>query len=461
MKTTQWLVIALTAAQLAAASRSRGESETNNDSDIEYLKQQIHVLEGKVDALEHQQRAQPAPQVAAKPSAGLTVGSDGLNFRSANSNFVAGLHAWVQVDSRTFFQDEHTPGIDGFLLRRARLIFTGTLFHDFDYNLTPEFAGSAPQILDAYLNYHYRPEFQVEMGKFKPPVGLEALEPDIYTFFNERSVVSDLAPYRDIGAELHGDVLGGVFSYAGGIFNGLPDLTTTTINANYENDLAFGCRIFVSPFKQTTIAPLKGFGAGISGSYEYDHTNAAAAGLTPGYTTDGQQKFFTYASTTSPDGPHWRISPQGYYYWGPLGIMGEYIISDQRVEKTTAPIATGDMHNSAWEISGGWVLTGEKDSYQGVTPRHPFSIENGGWGAWQIVGRYARLNVDDAAFPTFASVTASASRAEAWSVGLNWYLNTNLRANLSFSRTTFDGGSANSATQKPEEVLFTRVQLAF
>jgi phosphate-selective porin OprO/OprP len=96
-----------------------------------------------------------------------------------------------------------------------------------------------------------------------------------------------------------------------------------------------------------------------------------------------------------------------------------------------------------------------------VIPRHPFSVDGGGWGAWQIVGRYARLNVGDGAFPTYASATGSASRAEAWSVGLNWYLNTNLRANLSFSRTTFNGGSASAVAVHPEEVLFTRVQLAF
>jgi phosphate-selective porin OprO/OprP len=461
MKIKLCLIIAIIGTELAAASFCQAQSQTNQ-TDLDDLKQQLQILQEKVNSLEQQQVAQAKSEEPSKPTATLTVGQDGVNFRSANSNFVAGLHAWVQVDSRTFFQDEHSAGIDGFVLRRARLIFTGTLFHDFDFNLTPEFAGSgAPQILDAYLNYHYSPAFQLQVGKFKPPIGLEALEPDIWTSFNERSLATDLAPYRDIGAELHGDVFGGVFSYAAGVFNGLPDLNTTTINANYNNDLAFAGRIFVSPFKQTTIAPLKGFGAGVSGSYEYDHTNASAAGLTPGYTTDGQQKFFTYSSTTAPDGPHWRVSPQGYYYWGPLGFLGEYIVSDQRVEKITAPVAIDDIHNTAWEVSGGWVLTGENASYAGVTPRHPFSIENGGWGAWQIVGRYARLNADNGAFPAFASATGSASRAEAWAVGLNWYLNADLRANLSFSRTTFNGGSANAVAKKPEEVLFTRVQLAF
>ena len=141
--------------------------------------------------------------------------------------------------------------------------------------------------------------------------------------------------------------------------------------------------------------------------------------------------------------------------------MGEYVISDQQVQSLAAPHPSADIHNTAWEVSGGWVFTGENDTYIGVIPRHPFSIQGGGWGAWQIVGRYAQLNVDDDAFPTFASATASASRAEAWAVGMNWYVNANIRANLSFSRTTFSGGSTGTVTKQPEEVLFTRVQLAF
>ena len=51
------------------------------------------------------------------------------------------------------------------------------------------------------------------------------------------------------------------------------------------------------------------------------------------------------------------------------------------------------------------------------------------------------LDIDQAAFPNFASRSTSASAARAWSVGLNWYLNKNFRANTSFSRTEFtDGG---------------------
>jgi phosphate-selective porin OprO/OprP len=89
----------------------------------------------------------------------------------------------------------------------------------------------------------------------------------------------------------------------------------------------------------------------------------------------------------------------------------------------------------------------------------------------QVVGRYADLDVDNAAFPFFANPAASASEARAWSVGLNWYLNRNIRVNASYSHTAFTGGGTatgsaaasppGSVTGHSEDVVFTRVQIAF
>ena len=80
---------------------------------------------------------------------------------------------------------------------------------------------------------------------------------------------------------------------------------------------------------------------------------------------------------------------------------------------------------------------------------------------------YAELDIDPAAFPSFADPNTSAHSAGAWSVGLNWYLNRNVLLKSSFSHTTFSGGGGKGSsapatvTQKPESVLFTRIQLAF
>ncbi|HUA67405.1 MAG TPA: porin [Candidatus Saccharimonadales bacterium] len=419
---------------------------------------QIQELNQKVRILARQRELDKEDAAAAaKTQPQLRLDDSGFTLESADTNFVINLHGLVQLDSRTFF-DDHNLVNSGFLLRRARPIITGTVFHDFDFNFTPDFGGNTVQIQDAYLNYRCNPGLQLEAGKFKSPVGLEQLQSDPYTFFNERSLATDLAPNRDLGVELHGDLTGGVASYAAGIFDGAPDYSGTTFNADTDNDKAFAGRLFLQPWKTSDLDVLKGLGFGAGGSYESDRNGAA--GLTPGYTTDGQQKFFTYAAGVVANGQHWRLSPQGYYYYGPFGFLGEYAVSDQDVKNGAA---LADLRNTAWEVSGGWVLTGEDASYNGVTPRHPFNLHGGGWGAWQVVGRYAELNIDGSAFPTFATSATSASSAHAWSAGLNWYLNRNVRLNTSFSHTVFGGytGGAPAVPAQAENVFFTRIQLAF
>jgi len=185
--------------------------------------------------------------------------------------------------------------------------------------------------------------------------------------------------------------------------------------------------------------------------------------LTPGYVTDGQQKFFSYTNGVVGNGTHWRIAPQGYYYVGPVSLLGEYVISDQQVRNVPKGFSA-DLRNRAWEFSGGVMLTGDNPGYAGVAPRHSFDPLNGHWGAVQLVGRYAELKVDGSAFPNFADPNTSAQAARAWAVGLNWYLNRNLRINASFSQTKFVGGYTGpnpAVTKQAENVFFTRMQLAF
>jgi len=168
-------------------------------------------------------------------------------------------------------------------------------------------------------------------------------------------------------------------------------------------------------------------------------------------------------------GQHARFSPQAYYYIGPFGLMGEYVVSDQQVARTgIAPAETAHLWNTGWEISGSWILTGETARYnETIVPRRPFNPAKGTWGALQLVGRFMELDVDPSAFPRFSDPNTSAHSAAAWSVGINWILNRNILWKTSFSHTVFDGGGGAGATapatttRRPESVLFTRLQLAF
>ncbi len=437
--------------------------------------QRFEELDQKVKLIEHDRELEAqAAAASAKDAPKLKVGDEGFSIVSANGDFVLQLRGVLQVDSRTFIDSAGIVGNDALLVRRARPILQGTVFRDVDYLFVPDFAGSTPQIFDAYVNYRFRPELQLQAGKFKAPVGLEQLQEDRYIFFNERALPTDLVPNRDIGFELHGDLFKGVLSYAAGVFNGVGDAQISN-NTAFQDDKSFDGRVFLQPFKPTSVEPLQGLGFGLSGTFESEQAQNASAlpsktgGTLPGYTTVGQQQFFAYNSDVLAFGDHWRLSPQGYYYYGPFDLLWEYVISDQEVTTTgAAPLHTARLQNTGWQVSGGWVLTGEKATFSGVVPRRPFNPFSGDWGALQVRARYSELDVDSAAFSHsyFANPAVSANAAHEWSVGLNWYLNRNVKIATSFAHTTFDGGGTGSSaaglvTQKDENVLFTRLQLAF
>jgi phosphate-selective porin OprO/OprP len=441
---------------------------------VQELDQKIRIAERKNEL------SAEAAEARAKESPQLSIGQNGFSFSSADTNFALRVRGVLQVDSRSFLDDNKLlQANDSFLLRRARPIIEGTVFRDFDFQFVPDFGGSSVQIFDAYLNYRFRPELQLRAGKFKGPVGLEQLQADANLSFNERSVATDLVPTRNVGVQIGGEIGGGTLSYAAGVFNGTGD-SRNSGTSDFSDDKEFAGRIFLRPFKQTSLTALQGFGFGLGASYSQVSSNSLAlpnttGGTLPGYTTDGQQQFFAYNPLFGPvvaDGAHWRLSPQASYLQGPFGLLGEYVISHQGVLNNTS-LARADPEHTAWQVSAQWVLTGEPASFTGITPLRPFGFSSRGWGAWQLVARFGQLNLDEATFPNFANPATSANSATTWSVGINWWLNNNVRLLTSFSHTSFGGGGGfdpiDPSTHIPpaivshqdESVVFTRLQIAF
>ena len=441
---------------------------------VEQLDQKIRILERKNEL------ASEAAEAKSKETPRVSVGANGFVLSSADTNFVLRVKGLAQLDSRTFINDNPLlQGNDGFVLRRARPILEGTLYRDFDFNLTPDFAGSSPQIFDAWLNYKLKPSLQLRTGKFKGPVGFENLQSDATLPFDERSFVSTLVPNRSLGVQLWGELGEGTASYAAGVFDGSGDGRNPG-SSNIGDDLEFAGRIGFEPFRHSAIDAIRGIGLGVGASYGQVHSNLTSlpsltGGTLAGYTTPGQQQFFAYNPTTPAvvaDGDHWRVSPYAYYLRGPFGISGEYGISQQGVLNNSS-LRRADLAQTAWEVTGQWVLTGEAASFTGIVPRSPFDPLGGKWGAWQAVARFSQFEVDDATFPRFSAPATSARGATSWSVGLNWWLSRNVRFLTSFTHTVFDGGGGfnpldgttlvppATVTRQDEDLVLTRLQIAF
>jgi phosphate-selective porin OprO and OprP len=422
---------------------------------ITKLEQELQILkrQSEIDKEESAKKAEK--------TANVDIGKKGLSITSADKDFKISIRGYAQADSRVFLQDNNQSLTDNILLRRVRPIIEGTVYKNYSYRIMPDFAGSTPRLFDGYVDANFLPEAKFRIGKFKTPIGLERLQSGSDLLFVERSLATNLVPNRDLGAQLFGDMAGGTVSYALGIFDGASDLGNADGDTDDNKDVAV--RVFAQPFANSNQLGLQNLGFGVAGSYGKRSGTSSNTQL-GNYVSPGQATIFSYRSGTTAGstvfakGNHTRISPQAYFYSGPAGILGEYVISKQNV---TLGTASRQLDNRAWNISTSYVLTGEDASFTGVKPDNNLDFSKGTWGAFELAARYSGLDIDDTAFPVFADSTRSATKATAWSAGANWYLNDNVKINLDYERTVFDGGATGNNDRPAENSVFTRVQYKF
>ena len=468
---------------------------------VQALDQEIKILKRKAeiaaeDAAAKAKSSAPAgaaapadgggqPRVTANPRDGFTIGSaDGL--------YKLRLGGYVQADGRFFVNDDNrgdgpkTNLTDNFTIRRARVQLDGSFYDLFDFRLQYDFGGATPQLVDAYVTTKIDPALRITAGHFKAPFGLEFLQTDTNCAFVERGLPTNLVPWRDTGVQVGGDLWNGAVNYAVGIFSGTTDGTNRDVDSSDDKDLV--ARLFLTPFKNTGIDALSGLGFGVAGSEGLDDpvfgTSAAGAAVVgtsdlPKFVSAGQNSFFSYnadaggnpatGATAIARGKHLRWSPQLFWTWGPWSLLSEYVLSKQRVELLNAAHpagggSSGYVTNQAWQVESGYLLTGDKASFTGVVPNSP--VGSGGWGAWEVVARFERLIVGASAFENgYANIAKSARAATGVGVGVNWWLNRNLKIQLDYERTAFEGGANGSAVdpadRQTEHTIETRLQVVF
>lgn len=388
----------------------------------------------------------------------LKVSKDGFNVSSKDQAFILKFRGQAQTDGRFFFdENERTNQTNTFLLRRVRPTLEGTVFKYFDFRLMPDFGGGTTVVQDAWVNYKYWKAAQVRVGKFKSPLGLERLQADAAGQFVESALSTNLVPNRDIGVDFNGELFNGSVFYDAGVFNGSADNGNGTADADIADDKEFVGRIFALPFKNTSYDALNGLGVGLGASAGSNH-----GATLPTYRSGGQNTIFSYtpvAGTVVAEGDRYRIAPQAYYYYGPFGVLSEYVLTSQEVSIGSKH---GKIENNGWQIASTYVLTGEDAAYTGVIPRYDFDPGKGTFGAFELAARLSRLRLDPDVFGDFANPTTSVKGATAWDFGVNWYLNKNLKFMTHFEQTFFEGGGLGvQSDRSTENALLSRMQVYF
>lgn len=466
---------------------------------------------------------------------------------------------------------------DRFQITRARIQFAGTIAKYTDFLIAEDFGQGQSRLFDAWTDFHYWQPLSIAIGKQKGPQDLERLQNAPNIVFDQRGYPTQLAANRQIGAMIHGEFGGPgydvkyvqnishsneFFSYQAGIFNGSFDnQAVQNSDTTNLNDKEYAGRIFAHPFRNTEIEPLQRLGLGFAGNYT-DFNQTAGLNQAP-LQSMGQSNILTYSSgavvpgtrysnTTqtvgiftgnggSPattgggivdpknitmqsvstvysgamlNGGQYHVAPQGYWYWGPFGIMADWTQTTQQLSVTQntvstttnqadvnaqatgttttgttglpgyraitttvkssqpTPIPGKSQTNTAWQAQVSYVLTGEENTYWQIKPTKSFDPFNGNWGAVQAAFRWTELNIDGSTFTNYGSASNplylyadprnSVTHAQTWGLSMNWYLNSNVKLQQSFDSTKFTGGSVTptgQVTNRPNEnVFWTRVQ---
>jgi phosphate-selective porin OprO and OprP len=461
------------------------------DAEIAALKQQLRLMEQKLDKLEKRTTANTAAAATANAKADAKV-------NVANTNAAYPINRPIAPSGAVVTMPGNRPTICTDDDRNCVAITSRVHFDVGGYNYRPNTAATTPQRLDNGVNLR-RARIGV-IGKF--------LDDWDYALIYDFGGSSDgFASTASVGGDAVGFLPGGgvsgvenaYLSYTGikpfggklAIEGGVMDLPYTLDEAMSSNNIPFMERassgiiaqnIAAGDFRST--AGTRWYtdqfwaGAYVTGPKTGDIHSASS--INPPGTTEQYGTFARVAgqvvsgkdyslhiggdaewliqpphnliagtqTLTLNDRPELRIDPttlistgaiagvsgaqvysaEAAATYGPLFLQGEYFWFN--VDRNAfAPLPSLKFQGGYAEAA--YVLTGEtrrynapSASYGGVAPANPFSLSGGGWGAWEIAGRYSTMDLNDQL--AMANGVAG-GRQTIYTLALNWYVNDNIR----------------------------------
>jgi phosphate-selective porin OprO/OprP len=414
---------------------------------LDELEKQIRALQSELSRMRNEIKSQAGSQASAPRNAAATPsakGSDvevttkgGIKVRTRDGNFEGQIGGRLQVDYATYNEDKSNLG-DGTELRRARIFVKGRLFRDWAFKNQFDFAGNHVAVKAAYLRYLGFEPAKFTVGQFKEPFSLEEQTSSRFTTFMERGLPNAFAPGYSIG--MMADTHGADWTAAAGLF-GLG--VGHDVDNEGDEGWAATARATYAPIHEKT--RLLHFGASgrfydpadglvrfrarpeshITGARLVDTGNLISPAPTPANVSDVAD-VVTYGIETAG-------------VWGPVSVQGEYIHNFvQRSGAATFPSNPGVDFNG-WYAFASLFLTGESRNYSKghfgrVTPKR--SLFDGGWGAWEIAGRFSTIDLSD------GNVAGGQQRDTTFA--LNWYPTSHVRVMANYIRVNTDNDATGN-----------------
>jgi phosphate-selective porin OprO/OprP len=463
-------------ASTPAAAPSRPDANPN-------LEQRVRRLEEQLDTQQEKEAAEHTRLTTLEQSFGDTQWSlDNARptVKSGDGRFSLAIRVRFQFDDVNYFQDSDVNTVtptrnvqfkdlsSGALVRRAFFGVEGKAFNDFWYELRYNAGGGGsaetdPRLSLARVAYFGVPNFELNVGVIEPAFMYEGTMSSGQLPFLERPEIDNIAAdsfgggdsrkgiearYQKQGAFMPDDniildaaLTGSKTESTVGHGNGGDEQTQALAHAAY--------RLWSDGNSNISL----------SGDYAHAFTGGCAA-CAPGavnpinlqdrpqFREDGDRLVST-GSLNANTANMWAIS--GGMNFANFYAGGEYA----RFTVDRLPVLSGGVvafrgdnpEFSGWYIEGSWVITGEPKTYTVSATNNevggfgapkvvsPFSRSGDSWGACELTARYSNTDLNwnetriaDPLTLTQAGIAGGEERIIM--LGLNWYLNNNVKLQL-------------------------------
>jgi len=374
---------------------------------------------------------------------------EGVRMETGDGEFKLHLGTRIQTDWAWFktndFKEKKPLGNkdipDGAELRRLFLTLDGQIYKDLEFKTEIDFAGGTAKPQDIYVRMKNIPiAGNLTVGHFNEPYGMEQLTSNANTTFMERSLADAFAPGKNMGFMLNNAFLQDEskthrLTAAGGFYRDTDDFAYGTGDGRYAGTF----RLTGLPYYANKGNQLWHVGSAFStrSSDPVRFRHRPEAHLAP-YLVDTR-------NMNTDNTNLWNAETAVVF--GPFHAEGEFDYANvNRHDDDTVAF-------NGWTGSAGYFLTGETRPYSTasgtwgrVVPKKNFR-ENGGLGAWEIASRYSAIDLNDQ--------NVEGGRMEDVTVGLNWYLNPNVKVMWNYIHST------QNTWDTSEDTFMMRFQVDF
>ena len=379
-----------------------------------------------------------------------------LVFQNKEANYKMWFDVRVQADAAVYFgaPDFCAKEIDGkwnsshigngMNLRRTRFAVKAQLDKNWYGELDTDWTSGTPELKDAYVAFTGVEGLEIKAGNFKENFSIQRNTTSRYLMFMERAMVTYLAPSRHLG--INARYSHDWFWASAGVFG--PELSSaeeqTYMEDNnkdfgYNEGLSYTGKLVFRPLYKSTTSSLH-----IGGAVSYREPKVTS---TDGYaigryssrnsTSINRKKYLDTDDVKGLDHElAWTVELAGH--WKQLRYETAYIARGMYLDQTVNPLPT--QWAEGWYAQASYLLFGGKQSYDADGAKYSRTTSEHKWGNLEIAFRYeyADFNTGKLFSNKIADTNIFGGSGEAYTVGLNYYPNKNVKIVLNWQYNNND-----------------------